>query len=110
MITANALVPALNNKTPSFTEDRLSVLDRIVVCTIAAAGRWVLVDRNVFTKKGQSSAVYIGLRRRGFEVAVRHVDGIKNYWARWPHAFPTMPEIPSFDGDEGLYGMMLADG
>ena len=104
MITAKELVPALNGKMPGWSRDGLSDLDRIVICTIAAGGDWVLVDRNRFSKQGQSSSVYIALRRRGFLGAVRHVDGVKNYWARWPHPFPTMPEMPEFKGDDGLFG------
>lgn len=110
IIKARHLVPPLNGKIPTFAPDRLSDIDRIVVCTIMANGEWVLVDRNVFEKKGQSSKIYIALRRRGFAVVVRHVDGIKNYWARWPHDLPTVPALPAFKGDEdGMYGA-LPDG
>lgn len=106
LITAKKLVPPLNGKVPSYAPDKLSDIDRIVVLTIIANGEWVLVDRNIFEKQGQSSKVYIALRRRGFEVVVRHVDGIKNYWARWPHRRPTMPKLPKFRGDDGAYGAL----
>lgn len=105
-ITANKLVPPLNGKVPTVKPDLLADLDRIAVRTIMAEGMWVLVDRNLFEKRGQSSKVYIALRRRGFEVVVRHVDGIKNYWARWPHPVPSMPELPKFKNDAGMYGAL----
>lgn len=106
LIKATRLVPPLNGKVPTYAPDKLSDIDRIVIHTVNAGGEWVLVDRNIFEKQGQSSSVYIALRRRGFEVVVRHVDGIKNYWARWPHPMPTMPEFPKFENDSGMYGAM----
>jgi hypothetical protein len=104
-ITANKLVPPLNGKQPKQNPPRLEDIDRIAIVTIMNAPAWTLVDRNLFLKQGQSSKVYIALRRRGFDVVVRHFGGIKNYWSRWPHEVPTIPSIPLFEGDdEGMYG------
>ena len=108
LITAAGLVPPLNGKMPRTAPDHLSDIDKIVVLTILQSlteDPWVLVDRNPFEKQGQSSKIYIALRRRGFDVVVRHVDGIKNYWAKWPHPLPAMPLLPVYKGDQDrMYG------
>jgi hypothetical protein len=109
-ITAKELVPPLNGKEPRHKDPNLEDIDRIVVTAIMASQTsdpWVLVDRSAFLRHGQSSKVYIALRRRGFDVVVRHVDGVKNYWCCWPHELPTMPELPMYDDDDGMFGALM---
>lgn len=104
-VVVTELVPALNKRHTTPRQPNLSDLDSLVYGIIAVRPQWVLIDRNVNDSKGQSSARYIALRRRGFEVAARHVGPIKNYWARWTHDAPPLPSVPGFEGDDGFsYG------
>lgn len=99
------LVPALNRRTTTAKDPALANIDLLVFGIISRAPNWVLIDRNPFDSQGQSSSHYIALRRRGFEVAARHVGQIKNYWARWPHPVPDLPLVPEYEGDDGVsYG------
>lgn len=104
------LVPALNRRTTTAKEPALGDIDRLVFGIISRSPDWVLIDRNAFESDGQSSRQYIALRRRGFEVAARHVGQVKNYWARWPHALPDLPLVPEYQGDDGVsYGGSKAE-
>lgn len=113
------LSDALNHRETSHGNPKLSEMDRLVFCVISAGGQWVLVDRHQMLPKKPdgksadgSSARYIGLRRRGFQVGVRHMDGVKNFWARWPHGDPEMPGVTAFDFDDEFttYGGKISAG
>lgn len=47
---------------------------------------WVLLgmDEHEPTKDGWKSPLYRALRRRGFDVRMRQVEGGYETWARWP--------------------------
>jgi hypothetical protein len=76
-------------------------IDIVVHTVLLAEGDWVLVDRNVAKEDHSSTARYIALSRRGFEVASRHVNGVRNIWARWPHDPPRI-ELDAFSSDRNL--------
>ena len=92
--------PASGGRDPKDREPSLHDIDRVVNRVLQADGRWVLVDRNLVETGQSSTARYVALTRRGFEVASRHVEGVRNIWARWPHGNVDVP-IPAFNTDQG---------
>lgn len=91
----------------------LSEIERLVLLVLEADGDWVLIDRNRAGREyNDSSARNIALRRRGFEVTSRHVNGVRNYWARWTHGQKGLepPLIPkaSTDTKNTVFGIDLA--
>jgi hypothetical protein len=101
------LRPAINNHTAHHGAPALKPVEVAVHLCIDNAPAWVLVERVPYNPKVQSSPLYIALRRRGFDVSYRSNRGVKNVWARWPHAAPHL-DIQEFGGelDEGSYGEM----
>lgn len=75
-------------------------IDAVVSRVLAAEGRWVLIDRNLVGEGQSSTARYVALTRRGFEVASRHsAEGVRNIWARWSHG-PVDVHVPVFTTDK----------
>lgn len=101
-IVVEALTSSLNGRPSRYGQPNLPEMDRLVHGVIAAKGQWVLIDRHevVRGEREGSSSRYIALKRRGFHVVVRHVDGVRNFWARWPHPEPTLPDVTRFEFDD----------
>jgi hypothetical protein len=87
----------------------LTDIERMAFHVLQAKGDWVLIDRNRAARSyNDSSSMNNALRRRGFEVTSRHVQGVRNYWARWTHktgAEPPLVPAASTDGPGTSFGV-----
>lgn len=91
----------------------LSDIEKMAFHVIQADGDWVLIDRNRAARSyNDSSSMNNALRRRGFEVTSRHVQGVRNYWARWTWGKSEVepPRVPSASTDtpSTAYGIDVA--
>lgn len=101
-ITAKEITkPQSVSKDDSPPEPSLSEIETMVFHVLQANGDWVLIDRNRSSRVfNDSSSRRNALKRRGFEVVSRHVQGVRNYWARWPHGDITPLKVPSCSTDD----------